>query len=193
MAEKDVFAERGRSLEEQYFRKKDHELLEKLKHAAASERARREMGELTGLSDPELLRDLEELGFTPETVVLLPLVPVVQVAWAEGGVTAAERTMLTRLARKRGIEPDSLAGRQLEDWLAHQPDDALFARATRLIRAMLESGSEPTALTADDLIEYCEKIAYASGGVLGLGIGRISREERDLLSQIASALKERRE
>ena len=41
----------------------------------------------TGLSDPELLRDLNELGFTPETVTLLPLVPIVQVAWAEGGVS----------------------------------------------------------------------------------------------------------
>lgn len=42
------------------------------------------MGQRTGLTDPELLQALETVGFTPETVVLLPLMPDVQMAWAEG-------------------------------------------------------------------------------------------------------------
>ena len=191
MTEKDVFADRGRSLEEDYFRKKDRELIEKMKEAAAADEARREMGARTGLTDPGMLQELQELGFTPDTVVLLPLVPVVQVAWAEGGITNAERKMLTDLARSRGIESGSAADRQLHEWMTHQPDDAVFARATRLIRAMLESGQEGTDLTADDLVKYCETIASASGGILG--IGRISGEERELLSSIASELKSRRE
>lgn len=189
MAEKDVFAERGRSLEEEYFRKKDRELIEKMKQAAAAEQSRREMGERTGLSDPEMLRDLQELGFTPETVSLLPLVPVLQVAWAEGGVTNVERKMLTDLARARGIEPGSAADRQLQDWMASQPDEAVFARAGRLIRAMLDAGQGQGTLTADDLVRYCEDIASVSGGFLGLG--KISSEEREILASIASELKTR--
>ena len=189
MAEKDVFADRGRSLEEDYFRKKDRELIEKMKKAAAAEESRREMGARTGLTDPEMLQELEELGFTPETVALLPLVPVVQMAWAEGGVTDAERKMLTELARSRGVEARSAADRQLQEWLARQPDDSVFARARRLIRATLTSGQEQSDLTADDLVKYCENIASASGGILG--IGKISAEERALLASIASELKTR--
>jgi hypothetical protein len=191
VAEKDVFAERGRSLEEEYFRKKDRELIEKMKKAAAGEQSRREMGERTGLTDPEMLRDLEELGFTPDTVSLLPLVPVLQVAWAEGGVTNVERKMLNDLARARGIGAGSAADRQLQDWMANQPDEAVFARAGRLIRAMLDAGQgqEQGRLTADDLVKYCEDIASVSGGFLGLG--RISTEEREILASIASELKTR--
>jgi len=43
---------------------------------------------------------------------------------------------------------------------------------------------------ADDLVKYCEEIASASGGMLG--IGRISAEERALLSSIAADLNGRR-
>ena len=189
MAEKDMFAERGRSLEEDYFRKKDRELIEKMKQAAATEQARRELGARTGLTDPDMLRDLEELGFTPDTVVLLPLVPVIQMAWAEGGITPAERKILTDLARKRGIAAGSAADHQLTRWMDNRPDPSVFSRATRLIRAMLGSGQDKGDVTAEDLVKYAETIASASGGILG--IGKISTEERALLNEIASELKAR--
>ena len=188
--EKDSLGERGRALEEEYFRKKDRELVEKMRRAAEADSARAKLGQTTGLSDPVLLQELQELGFTAETVSLLPLVPVVQMAWAEGGVTREEREVLVRLARSRGITADSAADRQLSDWLGNRPDDAVFARAGRLIRALLDSGSPSTGtLTAEELVLQAEKIAAASGGILGLG--RISPEERALLKQIAEELKGR--
>src|SRR5919106_3603606 len=117
MPDKDMIRERGRSLEEDYFRKKDQELIERMRHAAAAEQSRGEMGRKTGLDDPGLLKELEELGFTPDTVGLLPLVPVLQMAWAEGGITSAESDLLVKVARSRGIEPGSVADRQLSSWL----------------------------------------------------------------------------
>jgi hypothetical protein len=189
MAEKDVFAERGRSLEDDYFRRRDRELIEKMKAAAAADEVRREMEARTGLTDPDLLRELQELGFSPDTVALLPLVPAVQMAWAEGGITPAERTMLIELARSRGIAHNTPADQLLQDWLADRPDDSVFARATRLIRAMLSADQQRSDLTADDLVKYCESIASASGGILG--IGKISAEERALLSTLAAELRTR--
>ncbi|MEQ1572763.1 MAG: hypothetical protein ABL993_00820 [Vicinamibacterales bacterium] len=191
MPEHDAFAERGRALEDEYFRRKDRELVEKMRRAAAEEQARKDLGHKTGLDDPESLKALHDLGFTPDTVGLLPLVPVLQVAWAEGGITAAERSMILSLARSRGVEAGSAADRQLAEWMTTRPADAVFARAGRLIRAMLDSGSIDTAnLSANDLVKYCEDIASASGGILG--IGRVSAEERALLSGIAADLHARR-
>ena len=67
----------------------------------------------------------------------------------------------------------------------------MFAGARRLIRAILDSGSPQAGdLDADELVKYCEDIASASGGILG--IGRISAEERALLSSIAADLHARR-
>ena len=152
------------------------------------------MGQKTGLHDPALLKELQNLGFTPDTVMLLPLVPLLEMAWAEGGITAAERDLTVRLARSRGVVADSVADRQLTQWMATRPDPSVFARAGRLTAAMLASGSDQatSGLTADELVAYCERIAAASGGILGLRLGSVSAEEKSLLSRIASDLKARR-
>ncbi|MBM3779099.1 MAG: hypothetical protein FJW23_12850 [Acidimicrobiia bacterium] len=193
MTDHDSLAERGRALEEDYFRRKDRALIEKMREAAAREQARGELGRRTGLQDPALVEELQELGFAPDTVILLPLVPVLEMAWAEGGITAAERQLLVKLARGRGVQEGDAADRLLDQWMARRPDPQVFSRAGRLIAAMLATGGADEAqggLTADDLVAYCEKVAEASGGVLGF-IGRVSSEEKALLSRIASELKTR--
>ena len=171
------------------FLAKEIEEKERLRQAAleeeAREEARNELRARTGLPDPDL-KELESLGFTPDTVSLLPLVPVVQVAWAGGEVTDAERTTLLKLARARNIEDGSAADKQLKEWLSHRPKEKVFASAGHLIAAML-SGPSAKNLSADELVKYCEIIASASGGVLG--IHRISSEERALIASIASELR----
>ena len=143
----------------------------------------------TGLQDPALIKELEELGFTPETVALLPLMPLVQMAWAEGGVSDAERKLIVQLARARGMAEGSVADRQLSIWLSSRPGNDVFTRASRLIRAMLDKPVTDHGLSADDLVKYAENIAAASGGIFG--INRISAEERTLLNNIARELKGR--
>jgi hypothetical protein len=188
MTEDNPLADRGRALEEDYFRKKDRELIEKMRAADAAAKARQELGASTGLSDPALLDELQQLGFTPDTVPLLPLIPIVRVAWAEGGVSAQERKMILDLARARGIAAGSTADRQLAEWLDRQPSESVFARAMRLISAVMSGQStSASTLSADDLVRYCEEIAAASGGLLG--IGKVSSEERKLLASIAAELK----
>lgn len=190
MAERDGLTDQARKREEDYFRKRDRELIDRMRQGAARDQARRDLEARTGLHDPALLKDLEDLGFTPETIALLPLVPIVQVAWAEGGVSDAERKLIVQLARSRGIESGTAADRQLGDWLERRPSADVFARATRLIRAMLDHPADSGAsLSADDVIKYAESIAAASGGILG--IGKVSAEERATLAQIAAALKNR--
>lgn len=186
--ERDSLHDRGRGLEEEYFRKKDRELIEKMRAAAAAEQARTDLGAKTGL-DAAAVQELQELGFTPETVALLPLVPLVQVAWADAGVTQAERDQIVTLARTRGIAEGSAADRQLAAWLASRPPEAVFAQATRLIRAMLDSSANAVGMSADDLVKYCESIAYASGGFFG--INSVDPGEKAALKSLAAALKKR--
>jgi hypothetical protein len=189
MAEGD-FGNRARTAEDDYFYKKDRELIEKFRKAAADEKARSEMAAQIRINDPGLIDDLKELGFTPETVKVLPLMPIVQLAWAEGGVSSAERTLLVSLARNRGIAEGSPGDQLLSDWMTRAPSPATFTNAMRLIRAMLDAApAGGDAITADDIMRYCELIAEASGGIFG--IGRVSSEERATLAQIADELKKR--
>ncbi len=187
MTEHDPLRERGRALEAEYFHRKDQELIARIRARAAAQATERELGELTGIDDADILHELQVLGFTPGTIALLPLMPVLQVAWAEGGVTPIERDLIEQLATARGIAPGSEADAQLMDWLANRPSDEIFDGATRLTRALLDAGSPIVGeLTAEALVHHCEQVAAASGGIFGRG--RVSRDEKALLESIATGL-----
>lgn len=189
MSENDGITHDVRSREEEYFRQKDRELVESLRRAAEADESRRALESSSGIHDPAMLQELEALGFTPDTVSLLPIVPVVQMAWAESGVSESERELIVQFARERGIKEGSIADQQLGLWLEERPSEEVFARATRLIRAMLEESHGAGELSVDDLLKHCEEIAAASGGILGFH--KISAGERALLGQIQAALKGR--
>jgi hypothetical protein len=185
----DPLADRRRAHEEDYFQKKDRELIEKMRQQARAEQQRRELGAQVGVTDPEVTRELAEMGFTPDTVKLLPLVPVIEMAWAEGGVTPPERKLVTELARGRGIAAGTDGDRQLAEWLERRPPEAVLRSAARLINAVMASGGR-IDVSHDDLLKYCEAIADASGGIFG--IGRVSAEERSTLTRLAEELRGRK-
>jgi len=187
VVDKDAFAERGRSLEEEYFRRKEKEVIEKMRRKAEADDQRKRLGEQAGLADEEVLRDLQELGYTADTVMLLHLVPLIQTAWAEGGVSQKERDLIVKAARARGVEAGSTADGQLNRWLAQRPSDDLFEKTLRAIRTILQAQSpEARAASERDLVSLAAAIASASGGIVGFGA--VSEEERQILARIRSEL-----
>lgn len=188
MTDRDAFAERGRSLEAEYFHRKERELIEKMRVRAAGEEQRRRLGQETGVGDDDVLRDLQELGYTPETVMLLHLVPLIQTAWAEGGVTQKERDLIVKAARSRGITAGSPADQQLDLWLAQRPSDELFEKTLRAIRTILQAQPDDArAASEKDLLALASAIATASGGIVGFHA--VSDEERQILAHISEELK----
>jgi hypothetical protein len=137
-----------------------------------------------------VIQALIDLGYTPETVSLLPFVPVVQMAWADGSITPAERDLIVKFARSRGIESGTLADERLMATLVSRPPDSFFEKANRLIQAVLANDSGANQITADELVKHAEAIAAASGGILGLG--RISAQERAMLASIVESIKGRK-
>lgn len=188
MADSDAFGTRRRGLEEEYFRKREQELAEKIRLRAEAQAGRRRLADATGVTNEEILQDLQALGYTAETVRLLHLLPLVQVAWAEGDVSARERDLITEAARSHGIEPGTEADRQLAEWLSARPSEEFFERTLRIIPAILEASPDGKgAARQGSLLEYCAAIAAASGGLLGFG--KVSDGERRLLSRISEELK----
>jgi hypothetical protein len=175
-------------LEEEYFHRKERELIEKMRVRAATDEQRQRLAQHAGVADEEVLRDLQELGYTPETVMLLHLVPLIQTAWAEGGVSQKERELIVRAARSRGIDAGSPADQQLDIWLTKRPSEELFEKTLRAIRTILEAQS-PEARTASekDLLSLATAIAAASGGIVGFRA--VSEEERQILTHISDELK----
>jgi hypothetical protein len=188
VTDRDAFAERGRSLEEEYFHRKEREVIDKLRVRAAADEQRRRLAEKAGVADDEVLRDLQDLGYTPETVMMLYLVPVIQIAWAEGGVSEKERALIVKAARSRGITEGTPCDQQLNMWLSSRPSDEMFEKTLRAIRTILQAQpSDVREASEKDLLSLATAIASASGGIVGFRT--VSDEERQILAHINDELK----
>jgi hypothetical protein len=122
--------------------------------------------------------------------MLLYLVPLVEVAWAEAGVAEEERSLILEAARLRGINEVSAAYKELTQWLKQRPPEEFFEKTLRLIRAVLQAlPPGEREHETQDISAYCARIAKASHSFGFLPIGHISAEERQILEQIATTLK----
>jgi hypothetical protein len=180
-------------LEEEYFGRKNQELIEKLRERRAREADRQKMAEMMGIDDREVLEALQDLGYTSETIPLLHIVPLVEVAWNEGGVADRERDMIFEIAKARGVLPGGVAHEMLAHWLENRPSERFFENSLRAIRVIFDLLPEEQRMAGRrDLITYCSQIASAvASGIFGPG--GINEEERDLIARIATEIGQGRE
>jgi hypothetical protein len=142
----------------------------------------------TGITDEEALSTLGELGFTPETVCLLHLVPLVHVAWSERGMGRRERKLIQDLAQLRGVRYGSPAFEVLAEWLERPLPQGHFEKSLRVIRTSLDA--MPDRMRAESVrtvVAHCTKVAAATRESAA-GRDSISAGEHDVLEHIVGIL-----
>ncbi len=188
MPTSDASANLRKSQEEEYFRKMELELIEKMGRQAELEAEHRHLAEAVGVTDDEILKGLKELGYTYQTVRLLHLVPLVQIAWIDGHVANREREQILQASHQLGVSEGSVAHHQLMTWLGHRPSEEFFQRTLSLIGRLLETlPPNERKVRTRELMFRCTKIASASGSIWGVG-SKICQAERKLLYEIGVIL-----
>lgn len=193
--DKGIFSDREKAMESNYFRQQDAKLLEKLRQKAPLDEIAGALRDKLQIDNPDLLQRVRDQGVTPDTAPAFFLLPLVQVAWAEGKVSKREHETVLRLAETRGVEGGSPSHAQLVTWLESRPDDALFDVAVEVLKYSF--GVLPPA-ERDERIESvlhaCHEVAAASGTelahLLGLGSG-VSKIEASMLDTLNSRLRRR--
>jgi hypothetical protein len=172
--------------EDEYFHRRDRELMEQKRRAEAEVTARQALSSALGITDEELTRRLQAQGITAELTVLLPWVPAIQVAWLKS-LTSAERDWLLDHIRANQAPPlDAAATAKLQEWLATSPDK-LYAPALDAIKLQLSTlGPDARATLRDKVLNAARGVSAASGGVLG--IGSVSADEKAALDTLAKQL-----
>jgi len=161
--------------------------LKRIRGDVGIDRDRKEIAEGSGISNEEVLKTLQELGYTRDTVLLLHLVPLISVAWADEKVSGPERELILEAAKLRNIAEDGAAFKQLSDWLTNRPSDEFLEQTLRVIRSLADTNAPgETETRRQNLLELCTRVAEASGGILGLG--KISDEEQAMIDRIAKQL-----
>jgi len=178
--------ERSRKSEDDYFRRKEQELIDKLRETTEAEAHRKGLAEAIGLENEQILDVLREMGFDRATVGVLFLIPLRQVAWSDGSISDRERTLILEAAHAHGVKEGTPAHAKVTEWLAARPPEQTFERALRVIRdLMIFQSTDARQATTGRLMDACERIAAASGGFLGLG-SKISPEEAAVVKRVAS-------
>jgi len=183
----DGLRERGISLEEEFFRKQNAELVEKMRSTQARDSVRTQMSAVVGVDDPALIDQLLEHGVTPATFAALSLAPLVAVAWADRRLEDKEKKAVLDEASSSGVQAGSAEYGLLEGWLAQEPPASLMTTWSAYARSLSESlGDEQRREFCEAILGRANAVANAAGGFAGRG--KKSPEEQRVLDSIESAL-----
>jgi len=185
----DFFAntsESKKTLEDAFFLKQDKKLIEELKAMEAMKESRESLAAVSGIKNQAVLDKLVKLNVRPETLASLAIIPLVEVAWADGAVNEKERDATLKAATTAGFAKGTIDYELLENWLTHKPEGKLLGAWQAYIKGLCEVLSkEEREDLKNELIGHARAVASASGGILGMAA--ISRAEMQMIEKLESA------
>lgn len=185
---KDAFESRRVAFEAEYFRKKDAQLVAKLKQVFHRKLAKTELALATGINDEAVLDTLVELNLSSNLLAAFELYPLIELAWADGNVDERERNAVLAAAAQHGIDAQSPAYVMLDNALRGRPRPdmrkAWHLYASELCKVLTQPELETFR---NDLLEYARSVAAASGGLLNLAF-TTGATEKEVMKTIERAL-----
>jgi hypothetical protein len=184
----DILGNRGRSLEEQFFAERDHKLMEKMRGELHALEERKKLTHVSGIVEEKVLKDLMSVGIRAEALTAVGMIPMIEVAWSDGAVTADERSRILKIAEENGIASGTTPYALLQKWLETRPSAKVFQSWREYVTELAKVTPKDTFGKLRDLaLERCKAVAMASGGFMGIG-SKISRAEQAKLDEIQRAL-----
>jgi hypothetical protein len=175
--------ERGRALENQFFDKENQQKLAAMKDKLDVQGTREELRKASGMADDAVLDQLVTLGLRANTIAALSLVPLIEVAWADGKIQDNERTAILQGAHGKGLETGTAGYELLQTWLAKPPREELFVAWEAYIKALAaQLNDEQNRLLRNQIVGFAKMVAAAAGGILGFG--KVSASEDKVLHRI---------
>jgi hypothetical protein len=188
MDEMSFFQEKqGRTLEDLFFIERDKKLIEELHLIEKMKETKKVLSQVSGITNEDILQKLVDLNVRPEIVASLALVPLIEIAWADGKVDEKEKAAVLEAAAGSFVSKDSPDFILLQRWMEHKPDSKLLDAWEHYIKGLCEqlTPHQRNALKKD-LIGHARQVAEATGGILGFG-NKISGPEQKMLNELESA------
>jgi hypothetical protein len=184
---KDIFEKREMYLEQEYFRKKEFELLEKLKGVFQKKMDKESLRKASGVTNEELLDRMIDIQVNGEMMAAFQLYPLVEIAWADGDLSESEARSVLAAGEEHGIKPGTKAHEMLQQRLHRGPDPEVrkiwFLYADELRKTL-----SPAELDTfrSDLLERARAVVASTGHLerLLIDVGG----ERRILTAIEKAL-----
>jgi hypothetical protein len=174
---------KAKALEDSFFAKENERILQQLRAVKAREEKKKEFREYLNIDNEEIIEALVELEVEPETLIAFSLVPLVEVAWADGEIQPKERDAIIKAAIERGVEEGSPTCNLLRNWLQTKPDAKLLVVWKGYIEGLKGSlGERSRAHLKSGTMGRARAVAEAAGGFLG--VASISSAEKKMLEEL---------
>jgi len=182
-----ILNERRAALENRFFAARDQQLLEALKVKAEAQSQLEQLSRASGIDNPQVLEELLASGVAAETMTALSLIPLVQVAWADGTMDDREKEAILSAAAGDGMDEQDPAYQLLEQWLSVSAPPSLLDSWEEYISALVADLSDTARENLkQNTLERAQRVARATGGFLGLG-NKVSVEEQVILDRVEAA------
>jgi hypothetical protein len=181
--------DRQHTLEDAFYREDTETHRHRLELREKEDDALEDLAAASGIGDEAVLRRLAGLGIRADTLAALTLIPLIEVAWADGKMDDKEREAILFGAESTGISKESPSHGLLRIWIEDPPAPALVDAWSEFIGALCsEFSEEQRGRLERNLLGRARAVAEAAGGFLGLG-PKISKEERVALESLARAFR----
>jgi hypothetical protein len=180
----EILGDRGKALEEMFFARESEKLRKTLQEKEDVKDKKEALSATSGITDDAVLEQLVTLDIRSDTLAALSLVPLVEVAWADGSMDDSERSAILSAAEDSGISDESAA--LLDGWLVTQPGSEMLSAWKDYISALTSTMDTAARDNLEqELLGRARRVAESAGGFLG--IGTISPDEEDKLEELARA------
>ena len=179
--------QRRQAMEDAFFHTRDRKLLEEFREHLTHMDRRDQLMDASGIHDQSVLDRMLSLNIGPETLAALTLVPLVEVAWADGKMHRQQRAAVVAAAEAEGVQPKDDAHSLLEQWQDEKPAPEILDTWKSCVRALCETlDAEAADALKHDLLDRARTVAKAAGGILGIG-NRVTSDERAMLEELEKA------
>jgi hypothetical protein len=184
----DFFQEKqSKTLEDLFFLERDKKLIADLHRIEKMKETKKILAKVSGITNEDVLQKLVDLNVRPEILASLALVPLIEVAWADGKVDDEEKAAVLEAAAESFISKDSPDFDLLRQWMEHKPGPKLLEAWKHYVKGLCgELTQHQKNALKKDLIGHARQVAEATGGILGLG-NKISKPEQKMLDKLESA------
>ncbi len=180
----DALAKRGHSLEEMFFKEREAKLIAERRKLEEMQKNKEALAQVSGIKNTKVLDKLLQLEVSPSTLTSLAILPLVEVAWADGTLDEKEKQAVLAGAAQGGITKDSANYAMLEAWLKERPSPKLLEAWIHYIAGLKET-MDPQELNdlKGELLNRARKVAESTGGFFA----KISSEEKAILKKMEDA------
>lgn len=183
----DHLEDRGNLMESLFFKRRDQELLQKIRDERANKELRFQLTAASGLDDAETIDALIDAGITADSLTAVAMIPLVAVAWADRQMDDAEKAAILQAADDSGIEKGGSSYELLNAWLGERPDSELLEAWKSYVGAVKQHTDATNVVQLKSTVMgKAKQIAEATGGILGFG-NKTSEAEQKILDELSAA------